>query len=75
MTFLCFDYFGKADGDDEDDEAPLYIAVVCFLTILFRASGEANLGTLKYDSECCLTTFVRASGEAILGTLKYVSER
>ena len=40
---------------------------------IFRASGGAILGTLKYLSTVNYhICFVRASGEAILGTLKYV---
>ena len=37
---------------------------------VFRASGEAILGTLKYCSVHFTIIFFRASGEAILGTLK-----
>ena len=41
--------------------------------IVFRASGEAILGTL-FVFQCILRLIVfRASGEAILGTLKYFS--
>ena len=44
-------------------------------TIIFfvRASGEANLGTLKYVSMHGTIKFVRATGETILGTLKCCS--
>ena len=45
--------------------------LLCSYVILFRPSGEAILGTLKYSSSRSLMYFFRASGEAILGTQRY----
>ena len=42
---------------------------------IFRASGEAILGTQRYSHESFLQViFFRASGEAILGTQRYSHE-
>ena len=49
MTF-CENNFGKADGDDaddEDDEAPLYSAVVRSLTKLFSCLRRGDFGYTK----------------------------
>ena len=50
MPFFSNDFVkaGRDDGHDGHDEASLYSAVVHFLTIFFRASGEAMLGTPNY---------------------------
>ena len=45
-----------------------------FLLHLFRASGEASLGTLKYFTLKNKLKFFRASGEAILGTQRYLHD-
>ena len=58
-----------------------YTALLFSLPKIFRASGEAILGTLKYFSVLFYTAtaylrrkFFRASGEAILGTQRYFNK-
>ena len=54
MTFddLCFNDFAKADGDDEDDEAPLYSAVVRFLT---KECSRLPRDDFRYTKMCLRT--------------------